>query len=239
MTMMAYGVKTQAQVGGAVIEAMIEDHRNSAYHLGTRSTVEVANKGLHDSSKESSAFYKKVQDAYDEYMELFDILYAIIRGGATMYNVGTTISDIGDRVGDFKELIDTYYDRCLSHGSIATSDTLIVNVGKRMGDSIYKDAKEFAINLGNLWDIAAYASGKAACKTSDLLYIFDSMNKSLDNIRLKIDAAYMTLWKYIMCRAYYWKPSLYAPKGKKIICSDAIKVWAEKAQKAISVISKI
>lgn len=239
MAIMAYSGKIHAQIGGLVIEAMVGDHQKSAYNLGVRSNVEFTNKELHNSSKKSSEFYKKVQDAYDEYMKLFDVLYTIIRGGATMYNVGTTISDIGDRVGDFKELIDTYYDQCLSHGSIASSDTLIVNVGKRMGVSIYKDAMEFAVNLNNLWDIAAYASGKAACKTTDLLNIFDSMNKSLDNIRLKIDAAYMTLWKYIMCRAYYWKPSLYTPKGKKIICSDAIKVWAEKAKKAISVVSKI
>ena len=90
-----YSGKIHAQIGGLVIEAMVGDHQKSAYNLGVRSNVEFTNKELHNSSKKSSEFYKKVQDAYDEYMKLFDVLYTIIRGGATMYNVGTTISDIG------------------------------------------------------------------------------------------------------------------------------------------------
>ena len=240
MTMTAHADRICAQSwGGLVIEEMIKEHRSSALNLGVRSTVETENRQLHNKSRESSKFYQNVQKAYDEYLRLFDVLYTIVQGGATMYNVGTTITDIARRVEDFKSLIDMYYDKCLSHGSIASTDTIIVNVGRRMGESIYKDAKQFAINLGTLQDIAAYATGKAACKTTDLLCIFDNMNKFLDNVRNKIDAAYFTIWKYIMCRAYYWKPSLYAPRGMKVICSDAIKAWAEKAQRAVSKVQGI
>lgn len=48
-----------------------------------------------------------------------------------------------------------------------------------------------------------YATGAAACSTSDLLLILTNINNSLDNINKHLNKAYFETWRYIQVRIGY------------------------------------
>ena len=58
------------------------------------------------------------------------------------------------------------------------------------GEQLYK----------SLNDLVLYATGAAACSTSDLLMVMEAINGSLDDIERHLNRAYMETWRYIQVR---------------------------------------
>ena len=75
------------------------------------------------------------------------------------------------------------------------------------GDNLYKSVS----------DLVLYATGAAACSTSDLILVLSSINQSLDNIKKHLNKAYFDTWKYIQVRIGYWKRQVYRAKTKQEI----------------------
>lgn len=75
-----------------------------------------------------------------------------------------------------------------------STDTLIITINTKAlakiadeGDNLYRSVS----------DLLLYATGAAACSTSDLLLIITSINNSLDNINKHLNKAYFETWRYI------------------------------------------
>ena len=83
------------------------------------------------------------------------------------------------------------------------------------GDNLYRSVS----------DLLLYATGAAACSTSDLLLILTNINNSLDNINKHLNKAYFETWRYIQVRIGYWKKQVYHAKSKEEIISDAFGRW--------------
>jgi len=74
-------------------------------------------------------------------------------------------------------------------------------------------------------DLVLYATGAAACSTSDLMMVLNSINQSLDNIRIQLNSAYFDTWRYIQVRIGYWKASVYRNRSLREIIDDAFGRW--------------
>jgi hypothetical protein len=74
-------------------------------------------------------------------------------------------------------------------------------------------------------DLVLYATGAAACSTSDLILVLSSINQSLDNIKKHLNKAYFDTWKYIQVRIGYWKRQVYRAKTKQEIIEGAFGRW--------------
>ena len=74
-------------------------------------------------------------------------------------------------------------------------------------------------------DLVLYATGAAACSTSDLILVLSSINQSLDNIKKHQNKAYFDTWKYIQVRIGYWKRQVYRAKTKQEIIEGALGRW--------------
>ena len=75
-------------------------------------------------------------------------------------------------------MLNDFNEKCLSRGNIVTTDTLLITINVRAlekiadeGDNLYRSVS----------DLVLYATGAAACSTSDLLLVLNSINQSLDN----------------------------------------------------------
>ena len=76
-------------------------------------------------------------------------------------------------------------------------------------------------------DLVLYATGAAACSTSDLLLILEGIHIGLDNIEAHLNKAYFETWRYIQLRIGYWKESVYRQRGKAEIIEGAFGRWRE------------
>ena len=106
--------------------------------------------------------------------------------------------------------------------NIVSTDTLIITINARAlakiadeGDNLYKSVS----------DLVLYATGAAACSTSDLILVLSSINQSLDNIKKHLNKAYFDTWKYIQVRIGYWKRQVYRAKTKQEIIEGAFGRW--------------
>ena len=79
--------------------------------------------------------------------------------------------------------------------------------------------------LQSVSDLVLYATGAAACSTSDLILVLSSINQSLDNIKKHLSKAYFDTWKYIQVRIGYWKRQVYRAKTKQEIIEGAFGRW--------------
>ena len=152
-------------------------------------------------------------------LDVIDVLYQTLR---TSLNVYSTYETVSDRIDDYKDMLTAYNEKCLSRGNIVSTDTLIITINLRMlqkvadeGDNLYKSVS----------DLVLYATGAAACSTSDLLLVLNSINTSLDNIRIHLNKAYFETWRYIQVRIGYWKRQVYRAKTKREIIDDAFWRW--------------
>jgi hypothetical protein len=102
------------------------------------------------------------------------------------------------------------------------SDTIIITISKR---GIERIANEGSNLYKSVNDLILYATGAAACSTSDLMLVLNSINYSLDNIKKHINSAYFDTWRYIQVRIGYWKESIYVPRSRSLIVNDAFKRW--------------
>ena len=213
-----------AQYGfdAASVEAYINDHKEQRSLLLVRSTLEASNKLLHDYSSKANIDYKDINRELDKYTRAFDVIDVLYQSLRTSLNLYNTYETISDRIIEYKDMLDEFNRKCLERGNIVSSDTQIIAINVR---AIAKIADEGDNLYRSVSDLVLYATGAAACSTSDLLLILTNINNSLDNIRKHLNKAYFETWKYIQVRIGYWKRQVYRAKTMQEIVNDAFGRW--------------
>lgn len=204
------------------VEAYINDHKKQRSLLLARSTLEYSNKLLHEYSREEVGEYKELNVDLDRYTRAFDVIDVMYQSLRTALNVKNTYNSVSDRIGDYKELLAAYNRKVLQHGRVDPSDLLIITINEKAirdiadaGEHLYKSVS----------DLVLYATGAAACSTSDLLMVLESVNQSLDDIERHLNRAYIETWRYIQVRIGYWKSKVYRERTKREIIDGAFGRW--------------
>lgn len=206
------------------VEAYINDHKKQRSLLLARSTLELSNQLLHEYSSDGTVEYKTLNVDLDKYTRAFDVLDVLYQSLRTSLNVYSTYNTVSDRITDYKNLLEDYREKVLERNKIAVSDTIIISVNLRC---IQKIADEGQHLYRSVSDLVLYATGAAACSTSDLLLVLESINTSLDNIERHLNRSYFETWRYIQLRMGYWKEAVYRTKTKRQLIDDAFGRWRE------------
>ena len=206
------------------VEAYINDHKKQRSLLLARSTLELSNQLLHEYSSDATVEYKTLNVDLDKYTRAFDVLDVLYQSLRTSLNVYSTYNTVSDRITDYKNLLEVYREKVLDRNKIAVSDTIIISVNLRC---IQKIADEGQHLYRSVSDLVLYATGAAACSTSDLLLVLESINTSLDNIERHLNRSYFETWRYIQLRMGYWKEAVYRTKTKRQLIDDAFGRWRE------------
>lgn len=215
---------TYAQQDITTLEAYINDHKNVRSMLLARSTLELSNSLLHDYSKTAAVEYKELNVDLDKYTRAFDVIDVLYNSLRTSMNAYDTYNTVSTRIRDYKKLLEDYNEKVLKRGKYSITDTLIISVNYRMIDNIYKEGQELYKSLS---DLVLYATGAAACSTSELMMVMNSINYSLDRIELYLNRAYFKTWQYLQLRMGYWKESIYRSKTRREILDGAFGRWRE------------
>ena len=186
-----------------------------------KDTVERAIKKATD---KAAGDYKELNFDLDKYTRAFDVIDVIYQSTRTALNVRDTYSNVKENVGKYKKMLTDFHEKCLKRGNIEMSDTLIIMVNFHCIQKIGNEAENLYRSMS---DLVLYATGSAACSTSDLMMVLNSINQSLDNIRIHINKAYFDTWRYIQVRIGYWKSSVYRNKPLREIIDDAFGRWRE------------
>lgn len=217
-----FSAKAQFGFDVTSIEAYISDHKQQRSLLLVRSTLEASNKLLHEYSSDANIGFRDINKELDRYTRAFDVIDILYQSLRTSLNIYNTYENISERVGDYKDMINDFRDKCLSRGNIVSTDTLIITVNVKAlakiteeGDNLYRSVS----------DLVLYATGAAACSTADLYLILMNINNSLDNIRTHLNKAYFETWRYIQVRIGYWKRQVYRAKTKEEIINNAFGRW--------------
>ena len=206
------------------VEAYINDHKKQRSLLLARSTLELSNQLLHEYSSDATVEYKTLNVDLDKYTRAFDVIDVLYQSLRTSLNVYSTYNKVSDRITDYKNLLEDYREKVLERNKIAVSDTIIISVNLRC---IQKIADEGQHLYRSVSDLVLYATGAAACSTSDLLLVLESINTSLDNIERHLNRSYFETWRYIQLRMGYWKEAVYRTKTKRQLIDDAFGRWRE------------
>lgn len=206
------------------VEAYINDHKKQRSLLLARSTLELSNQLLHEYSSDATVEYKTLNVDLDKYTRAFDLVDVLYQSLRTSLNVYSTYNTVSDRITDYKNLLEDYREKVLERNKIAVSDTIIISVNLRC---IQKIADEGQHLYRSVSDLVLYATGAAACSTSDLLLILESINTSLDNIERHLNRSYFETWRYIQLRMGYWKEAVYRTKTKRQLIDNAFGRWRE------------
>ena len=206
------------------VEAYINDHKQQRSLLLARSTLELSNQLLHEYSSEAAVDFKELNVDLDKYTRAFDVIDILYQSLRTSLNVYSTYNTVSDRIGDYKDLLDDYYTKVVERNRMELMDTLIVGVSLRCVQRIAEDGKQLYLSMS---DLVLYATGAAACSTSDLLLVLESINQGLDNIERHLNKAYFETWRYIQLRMGYWKESIYLAKDKSQIANEAFRRWRD------------
>ena len=214
----------RAQYGFDVtsVEAYINDHKKQRSLLLARSTLEASNKLLHDYSSTANVEYKDINVELDKYTRAFDVIDVLYQSLRTSLNTYDTYETVKDRVSDYKKMLSDFKTKCLAKGKVVSTDTLIITINMR---ALEKIAQEGDNLYSSLSDLILYATGAAACSTSDLLLVLNSINTSLDNIKAHLNSAYFDTWRYIQVRTGYWKAKVYRSKNIQEIANEAFGRW--------------
>lgn len=219
-----------AQRDAAALEAYIYDHKEVRSLLLARSTLETSNGLLHDYSKDAGLDYKEINVDLDKYTRAFDVIDILYSSCRTAMNVYGTVNTVSERISDYKKMLSDYHEKCLRRGDIEPSDTLIISVNYRMIGNVSAEGENLYRSVS---DLLAYATGAAACTTSDLMLVLASINRSLDNIERHLNNAYFDTWRYIQVRTGYWKAKVYNTRTRQEIARDAFGRWRNSSYKAI------
>ena len=206
------------------VEAYINDHKKQRSLLLARSTLELSNQLLHEYSSDATVEYKTLNVDLDKYTRAFDLVDVLYQSLRTSLNVYSTYNTVSDRITDYKNLLEDYREKVLERNKIAVSDTIIISVNLRC---IQKIADEGQHLYRSVSDLVLYATSAAACSTSDLLLVLESINTSLDNIERHLNRSYFETWRYIQLRMGYWKEAVYRTKTKRQLIDDAFGRWRE------------
>ena len=222
--MMPQITKAQWAFDFVSVEAYINDHKKQRSLLLARSTLELSNQLLHEYSSDATVEYKTLNVDLDKYTRAFDVVDVLYQSLRTSLNVYSTYNTVSDRITDYKNLLEDYREKVLERNKIAVSDTIIISVNLRC---IQKIADEGQHLYRSVSDLVLYATGAAACSTSDLLLVLESINTSLDNIERHLNRSYFETWRYIQLRMGYWKEEVYRTKTKQQLIDDAFGRWRE------------
>lgn len=214
--------KAQWSFDVPTIEAYISDHKNQRSLLLARATLEHSNALLHEYSKTANVNYKEINIELDKYTRAFDVIDLLYQTLRTSLNTYDTYNTIHDRVIDYKNLLEDYYEKCLSRGNIVSTDTLIISINYHMLENIADECENIYKSFS---DLVLYATGTAACSTSNLMLVITSINQSLDNIQKQLNTSYISTWKYIQVRIGYWKAQVYRAKTINEIIQGAYGRW--------------
>ena len=214
--------KAQWSFDVPTIEAYISDHKNQRSLLLARATLEHSNTLLHEYSKTANVNYKEINIELDKYTRAFDVIDLLYQTLRTSLNTYDTYNTIHDRVIDYKNLLEDYYEKCLSRGNIVSTDTLIISINYHMLENIADECENIYKSFS---DLVLYATGAAACSTSNLMLVITSINQSLDNIQKQLNTSYISTWKYIQVRIGYWKAQVYRAKTIDEIIQGAYGRW--------------
>lgn len=206
------------------VEAYINDHKNQRSLLLARSTLELSNQLLHEYSSEAAVEYKELNVDLDKYTRAFDIIDVLYQSLRTSLNVYSTYNAVSNRISDYKNLLDDYNQKVLERNRMELADTLVISISLRCIRQISDDGQQLYRSMS---DLVLYATGAAACSTSDLLLILESINQGLDNIEAHLNKAYFETWRYIQLRIGYWKESIYRTKSKQEIIEGAFRRWRD------------
>lgn len=204
------------------VEAYINDHKKQRSLLLARSTLEYSNQLLHEYSCEETGKYKEVNIDLDRYTRAFDVIDVMYQSLRTVLNVKDTYSSVSDRIGDYKTMLEAFHEKILKHGNIEPSDALILTINEKAIRDIANEGEHLYKSVS---DLVLYATGAAACSTSDLLMVLESVNKSLDSIEQHLNRAYIETWRYIQVRIGYWKSKIYRERTKREIIDGAFGRW--------------
>lgn len=204
------------------VEAYIHDHKDQRSLLLARATLEQSNKLLHDYSKTANVNYKEINVELDKYTRAFDVIDILYQSLRTSLNTYDTYNTVHARIGDYKTMLEAYYDKCLSRGDIVSTDTLIISVNRHMLEKVASEAQNIYSSFS---DLVLYVTGAAACSTSNLLMIIESINRSLYLIQKHLNTAYFETWKYIQVRTGYWKAQVYRAQTLQEILQGAYGRW--------------
>lgn len=219
-----------AQRDPAALEAYINDHKQVRSLLLARSTLETANTLLHDYSKDAGMDYREINVKLDKYTRAFDIIDILYQSTRTAMNVYGTATTVTERIGEYKRMLSDYYEKCLKRGNVEPSDTLIISINYHMIGNVSAECENL---YRSVTDLVAYATGAAACTTSDLMLVLASINLSLDNIERHLNNAYFDTWRYIQVRIGYWKAKVYNRLTRQEIIDGAFGRWRSSSYKAI------
>ena len=169
------------------IEAYIADHKDQRSLLLARATLEQANTLLHGYSRDANVTYKEINVELDKYTRAFDVIDIMYQTLRTSLNTYDTYETFKQRIEDYKVMLTAFWDKCLSQGDIVSTDQLIITVNRNLLERLSEEGQGIYRSFS---DLVLYATGAAACSASDLLLIIESINRSLDNIRMHLNRAY-------------------------------------------------
>jgi hypothetical protein len=224
LVLLPISAKAQWSFDEPVVEAYINDHRQVRSVLLARSTLELSNKLLHEYTQEAATDYKTLNVDLDKYTRAFDIidmLYQSLRTGINAYH---TYNSVSDYIYKYENILSEYNEKVLQRKRVELSDTILIGISYRCIERVAGDGKHLYQSVCSL---LLYATGAAACSTSDLMLILTSINQSLDDIELQIRRAYFETWRYIQLRIGYWKASVYRNRTKEEIVTDAFSRWRQ------------
>ena len=206
------------------VEAYIYDHKQQRSLLLARSTLEACNTLLHEYSADATHEYKELNFDLDKYTRAFDVIDVIYQSVRTGMNVYNTYNTVTDRIGDYKNLLEDYNEKVLQRRRFEMSDTLIITINIQLINHIADEGKQL---YKSVTELALYVTGAAACSTSDLILLLESINTNLDNIEKHLNKAYFETWRYIQLRMGYWKSEIYNQRTKAEIVNDAFGRWRQ------------
>ena len=204
------------------VEALIADHKRVRSVLAARAAIEEANKALHNISCDNVVNYDSLNVKLDKYMFCFDVIDVIYNAGVTVVNVHNTYNRVTDRISQLRSLLEKFADECTLHGTIVSSDSLIIGTCQRTIVKVGEDSYELLLSL---LELGQYLSGVRRITTAGLMTVMDAINASLDDIKEQLDQAYHKLWKYITIRIHYYKPALYMSRSLQEMANEAFGRW--------------
>jgi len=215
-------VKAQLMFDIPSVEAYINDHKQQRSLLLARSTLEYSNRLLHEYSRKEVGEYKELNVDLDKYTRAFDVIDVMYQTLRTALNVKNTSRTVSDRIGNYKKMLSEFNDKILRRGQPEWADLQIITINARAIEDIAGEGEQLYKSIS---DLVLYATGAAACSTSDLLLVFESVNRSLDNIERHLNRAYFETWRYIQVRIGYWKSKIYRTKTRQEIIDGAFGRW--------------
>ena len=222
LTLLPNAARAQWGFDVSSVEAYINDHKKQRSLLLARSTLEYSNQLLHDYSQKATGEYKTLNVELDKYTRAFDVIDVMYQSLRTVLNVKSTYENVSERISDYKRLLEDFNRKVVKRKHIALADTMLLSINARAIKQIAADGEQLYKSVN---DLVLYATGAAACSTSDLIMVLEAVNNSLDNIERHLNRAYIETWRYVQVRMGYWKEKVYRTKTKTEILDDAFGRW--------------